>query len=101
MVRHFAWLAMRDSCRTQLRGPLKLVVETWRTPPPSWSAKKRASAHWITGRPDFDNTLKLIADALNKVAYDDDAQIADGHHMKRYGLKDCVTIYLEELEGDA
>lgn len=101
MIKHFAVEAMRASCKTPLVGALKLVVQTWRQPPKSWSLKKQAAAKWITTRPDFDNTLKLIADALNKVAYDDDAQIAVGAHIKRYSpiRADCVIIDLEELES--
>lgn len=101
MVKQCAVLAMRGSCKTPLMGPLKLVVQTWRWPPHSWSLKKRAAAKWITSRPDFDNTLKLIADALNKVAYDDDAQIAAGAHFKRYRLvgAECVMIELQEMEA--
>lgn len=101
LIMHFAILAMRGGCATPLVGPLKMVVETWRHPPKSWSLKKQAAAKWISTRPDFDNTLKLIADALNKVAYDDDAQIAVGAHLKRYSLvaPECVCIDLEELEG--
>lgn len=100
MVRQLAVLAMRKGCKTKLVGPLKLVVQTYRQPPASWSLKKRAAARWITSKPDFDNTLKLIADALNRVAYDDDAQIAWGTHLKRYNLvqPECVRIELEELE---
>lgn len=35
-------------------------------------------------RPDFDNIAKLACDALNKRAYNDDAQIVDGHVHKRW-----------------
>jgi Holliday junction resolvase RusA-like endonuclease len=101
MVLHFAVLAMRDKIRTPLLGPVRMVVTTWRQPPKSWSHKRQADALWITSKPDFDNTLKLIADALNKVAYNDDAQIAFGAHLKRYNMitPERVEIELMELEG--
>lgn len=97
LVKHFAVAALQHG--SPLTGPLKLVVQTFRNPPKSWPLKKQAAAKWITSRPDFDNTLKLIADALNKVAYDDDAQIAVGAHFKRYRLigPECVQIELQEL----
>ena len=41
-------------------GPVKVVVEFWK-------AKR--------GRPDLDNLVKLVTDALNGVAYRDDEQI--------------------------
>lgn len=98
MVRHFAMMAMRESCKEPLVGALGLLVNAWRQPPKSWSVKKQERTTWITSKPDFDNTLKLIADALNKVAYDDDAQIADGRLCKRYSLNpECVTVELWEL----
>lgn len=99
MIRHLAVLAMRDDCKTPLRGPLRMYIGTYRTCPKSWSNKKKAASLWITSKPDFDNTLKLIADALNKVAYDDDAQIADGRHQKRYHVTDYVRVEIAELEG--
>lgn len=100
MIKQFAVLAMRESCKTPLVGALRMEVNTWRQPPKSWSEKKKLAARYITSRPDFDNTLKLIADALNCVAYADDAQIADGRHVKRYGLHipEQVHIVIEELE---
>ena len=36
-------------------------------------------------KPDADNIAKIICDALNGVAYRDDAQIVDCHVTKRYG----------------
>ena len=38
-----------------------------------------------TKKPDADNVAKVIADALNGLAYDDDAQITDLSVLKRYG----------------
>jgi len=98
IVRHTAHSVMRGA--PPLVGPIRLVVQTWRQPPVSWSLKKRAAAKWITSKPDFDNTLKLISDALNGIAYLDDAQIASGHHQKQYRLfeAECVEVLLEELE---
>lgn len=99
IIKHFAVMAMREGCGSQLVGPLRMVVNTWRAPPHSWGLKKRAAAKWITGKPDFDNTLKLVCDALSNVAYRDDAQIASGHHLKRYRVvgPECVEIEIEEL----
>ncbi len=43
--------------------------------PDSWSKKKKEAAEGdelVIGKPDADNILKIILDALNGVAYDDD-----------------------------
>lgn len=100
VIKHFAVLAMREQCKTPLVGPLRLVVQVVRTAPQSWSRRKVLETRWITSKPDFDNTLKLVADSLGRgVIFDDDAQIADGRCMKCYGARDFIEVTLEELAG--
>lgn len=43
-------------------------------------------------KPDADNVAKIIADALNGLAYIDDAQITDLSVMKRYGEDPEVRV---------
>ena len=43
-------------------------------------------------KPDADNVAKIVADALNGLAYDDDAQITDLSVMKRYGQEPEVRV---------
>lgn len=45
------------------------------TRPPSHTKKQR-QCKWHTGKGDIDNCIKAILDALNKIAYDDDKQVA-------------------------
>lgn len=58
----------------------------------SWSEKRKAAAMdgqiKPTKKPDADNILKLVADALNGVAYEDDAQVVDVSLQKRYVHRD-------------
>ena len=65
--------------------------------PKSFPQKKREAASYReifpTKKPDADNILKLVADALNGVAYDDDAQIVRMEISKEY--TDCVDGYME------
>ena len=67
--------------------------------PRSWSKKKQQAAigRPCRKKPDFDNIAKAVCDALNGVAYRDDAQIADAHVRKIYGEIPRVEIVLEEL----
>lgn len=51
-----------------------------------------------TVKPDWDNIGKLIADALNKVAYDDDKCIVDARVYKRYSDYPRTEIILTEIE---
>lgn len=59
--------------------PLVVNIEFRFEPPKSWPKKKRDAAIrrriYPTSRPDLDNLIKSITDALNGVAYKDDSQI--------------------------
>lgn len=49
-----------------------------------------------TVKPDWDNIGKLIADALNKVAYDDDKCIVDSQVRKFYSEHPRTVVILQE-----
>ncbi len=65
-------------------------------PPKSVSKKKRAAmiAGDITPtkKPDADNIIKIICDALNGYAYHDDAQVTRVSCQKVYGEQAHVTV---------
>lgn len=82
VVRFFGHEAMRG--RALLEGPVCLSVQIFKLFPQSWSAKKRAAIKWVTGRPDTDNLIKLIADSLNGICWKDDAQIAKIEFERTY-----------------
>lgn len=67
-------------------------------PPESWSQKKKraALADEIrpTTKPDADNVLKAIADALNGVVWADDKQITDVVIKKRYSETPKAIIHV-------
>lgn len=79
-----------------LTGPVALSVFIWIEPPVSWSKSKRADAaarrKWVTVKPDVDNVLKLVGDALNGVAWADDKQIACVQIEKRYAANPATVI---------
>ena len=50
-----------------------------------------------TKKPDMDNCLKAIADALNDVAYKDDTQIVDCQVRKFYSEKPRVVIKISQI----
>ena len=61
-------------------GPVTMQVVVSRTKPQS--APKREV--WPTKRPDLDNYLKGLMDALRGIIYRDDAQVVDLHIHKVY-----------------
>lgn len=48
-------------------------------------------------KPDIDNVVKAILDALNGVAYKDDTQINDLVVRRRHGLTEKVKVTIEEI----
>lgn len=86
----------------QIAGPISMGVTFLFEPPAGWSKSKRERA--IIGaaphvaRPDIDNLVKLVKDALNGLAYHDDAQICRINASKSYAEKAETIIHIEEIE---
>ena len=87
--------------QTMLENPLSMQVKAYFTIPKSTSKKNRAKmiAEEIrpTKKPDGDNILKIIADALNKAAYVDDKQLVKMSIEKYYSENPRVELTLEEI----
>lgn len=67
-----------------LEGPLELSVLVILPMPKSIPKKRQATAK-PTARPDVDNYLKTVLDALNTLAWKDDAQVTSAVIIKNYG----------------
>lgn len=84
-------------------GPIKLTVIGVFSIPPSWPKAVREEAltgrvwHITRGDADLDNMIKLVSDALNKIAFVDDAQIAVLTCAKRFGVPERTEITIEAL----
>ena len=52
-----------------------------------------------TKKPDMDNIIKIIADALNQIAYKDDSQIVDTTIQKYYSDNPRVIVMIKEVEN--
>jgi len=96
-----AYLANANGYRFKDK-PIKLMLEFFYPIPTSWTKKEKAKA--IAGmktpnvKPDLDNVSKLVMDALNGVAYDDDKQIIFMSASKVYGEVAGTIISIEEME---
>lgn len=60
----------------KIRGPVEIVVNAWFSRPNSKTWKRKPMPSYRhTKKPDADNVLKAVLDALNGIAWVDDAQI--------------------------
>lgn len=85
--------------------PLAMVVEFGLKPPKSWAKTKRKRAIekeiFPVGRPDVDNLLKGVQDALNGVAYPDDSQIIAITARKVYTKDDQTKVAIWSINNDS
>ena len=95
-------LYITEHFQKQLPGAIKATITAYMYIPKSES-KKRKKKMLINEilpckMPDWDNIGKIITDALNGLAYDDDKQIVDARVIKLYGDQPRVEVELEEIE---
>lgn len=78
------------------------VLAVYPIPQSASKAKKTAMVRGDvlpTVKPDVDNVLKLIMDALNGVAYLDDKQVVDARCAKMYADNPCTIVSLETVSN--
>mgnify|MGYP002507193441 CR=1 FL=1 len=86
-------------------APLVLHIGAWFEVPKSWSKKKRQQAEagnlYPATKPDADNIAKVVCDALNDIAYNDDKQIVQCVIRKRYCRSSDdyphITVFIERM----
>ena len=72
----------------------------------SKSDSKRKRADKLSGiirptkQPDIDNVYKVVADALNGLAYDDDSQIVSASIEKHYSERPRVEVEITEVHHE-
>ena len=85
---------------TPIEGPISVEMVANFSIPKSWSKKKQAlaaaGALRPTKKPDTDNIAK-IKDALNGIAWIDDAQVVEESISKNYTEVPSLTIIIETL----
>lgn len=59
--------------------------------------KMLANKLQCTKKPDADNIVKVVLDALNKVAYQDDTQVVELVAIKRWSNESRLKVIIEEI----
>jgi Holliday junction resolvase RusA-like endonuclease len=99
MIAMFARSAFKG--RKPFAGAVELVIQFDVPIPPSWSKRKRADALnrtlLPTSKPDLDNMVKAVGDAMNKIAYADDSQVAFLTARKFYAAVGCIHVTITAL----
>ena len=80
-------------------GAIRLSLVATYAMPQSWSGKKKAAmrGEYKCTKPDWDNVGKLVSDALNAIAWTDDAVVADGRVTKLWGDVDSMSVTIERI----
>ncbi len=85
-----------------LAGAVEVVMRIMLPIPASWSAKKRLQAEQGSVlpkvKPDMDNVVKAIFDALNGIVWRDDTQVVDMIVRKRYAATPGVQMIVMPVE---
>lgn len=78
---------------------IKMWITAYYKPPESLSKKKQKEiiGMFRDKKPDADNIAKIVCDALNGVAYDDDKQVVLLVVAKVYGEEDKLVVEIDEL----
>lgn len=74
------------------------LTTNFHIPFPKSMPKKRREYALPAVRPDLDNYVKSVMDGLNRVAWDDDAQVVSIHATKCYASFGYVHIIIEHLD---
>jgi Holliday junction resolvase RusA-like endonuclease len=85
--------------------PIEIMLELRMEIPASWTKAKRLAAAMgtvrATKKPDADNVLKGIKDALNGICWVDDSQVVVLTVRKLYAADPCVVVAVRVVEGEA
>lgn len=82
--------------------PVKIEIVAFFAPPKSVRKKQKqemlANLILPTKKPDCDNIAKIVLDALNQIAYEDDSQVIELSVRKQYASEAKVSVHIEDIE---
>lgn len=87
-----------------IEGSIRARIVAYYKVPKSYTKKRvqaiREGLEYPCKKPDSDNIAKIILDSLNKIAFDDDAQIVELTVLKRWTEEnERVEFELEEISN--
>jgi Holliday junction resolvase RusA-like endonuclease len=96
LVRH----CFRQSGGKMLSGPVCLEAKLYLQMPKSLSQKRQRELAYSNceKKPDIDNVIKIIGDALNGIAYKDDSSIVSVTATKQWAAQGCLVVSLNSAE---
>ena len=93
--------AWKNAGGEMIHGPVAVSIDFLMQTPKSWSKAKKEMAQvqeiLPLKKPDIDNLVKTVLDALNGLAYDDDKQIIELSAHKRYNKYPGTVIRVREI----
>lgn len=82
----------------QLKGALAVDLYFYLPIPKSVSKKKREKMFYVTKKPDIDNLVKAVLDAINYTnLWEDDSRIARLRTAKIYSVNPSCRIRIQEI----
>ena len=86
-------------------GPVKARIEVYYKIPKSYTKKRvqaiRDGVEMPLKKPDSDNIAKIVLDSLNKIAFDDDAQVVELTVVKKWTEEqERIEFELEEVKNE-
>jgi Holliday junction resolvase RusA-like endonuclease len=103
-----AWAAkaaMLHYRRKPTSEPVALLVHAFLPIPTSWHWKSKQAARAGTilpaSTPDCDNIIKLAADSIKNIVWDDDARVVDARCIKRYSEHPALRVEVREMVSPA
>lgn len=95
----------QEQCGKFIDGPVKARIEVYYKIPKSYPKKRvqaiRDGLEMPLKKPDSDNIAKIVLDSLNKIAFDDDAQVVELTVVKRWTEEqERIEFELQEVSNE-
>lgn len=91
--------------RPPFSGPMCVFMDIMLPIPGSWSKKRQEAARtgkeWPTKKPDMDNVIKGIFDAMNGIVWADDVQVVALNVGKMYSDSPGVVVRIRPILQEA